>query len=241
MAEAVMTESDGGQVDEVGTGDGVRTNDVGGAAPARRLHRPGAAPRTGEPWTDADYQQIVAAAQEGVTDMDEVARRVGRTRHPTLVKARRLLPVAERSAPIDRVMTMLREHLEDPAYDWRRASLENPIRPVYQPPPLMGLSGLTTDDLTQIGYALALAGQAVDRDVVERVGGELVRRGALGEVLTHRTQRLLRQPGAEITWSQATADAEAWVERVFAPEHGWVPWSASYYADHQPEPEPVGW
>ena len=97
-------------------------------------------------------------AREGVTDMDDVATRLGRSRNPTLMKARRLLPPAERSAPPDRVMRMLREHLEEPDYDWERVTLEElPPRPVINPPALTGIPGLGREDLVRICYALALA------------------------------------------------------------------------------------
>src|SRR5690606_40945072 len=58
-------------------------------------------------------RQILAAAREGVSDIAEVAERIGRSPQPTLQKAKRLLPVAERSAPVDRVLPLLRKHLED--------------------------------------------------------------------------------------------------------------------------------
>lgn len=198
-------------------GGGPATGRPGGARDA-----PEVAPRSGQPWTDADYEQILTAAREGVTDIGEIARRLGRAPQATLLKARRLLPVGERSAPVDRVLALVRDHLSDPAYDWRRVTLEDPPpRPMVVPPALTGLAGLSADELVAIGYALGLAGPAVAQDVVTRVGEQLERRGLLGELAEYRTERLLRQPGAEIAWAGAVSEARDWVERAFRAPRGW--------------------
>lgn len=171
-------------------------------------------PNSGQPWTDADYEEILGAAREGVTDIDAVAERLGRPRHPTLAKAKRLLPVAERAAPADRVMRLLREHLEEPDYDWQRVTLEEPPPPpVINPPALTGVPGLARDDLVRVCYALALAGEVAGEDLMSRVTNELRRRGMLGELVRLRVDRLLHQ-GAEVTWDHAHADAERWVSMV---------------------------
>lgn len=191
--------------------------------PRQAMH----APRSGQPWTDAEYQQILAAAREGVRDIEEVATRIGRAPSPTLAKARRLLPVDERAAPVDRVLPLLRAHQEDPAYHWQRVSLEEPPpRPVIQPPALTGIRGLPPGDLVSVGYAVGLAGAAVmDDDVVTRVGDELQRRGLLAELREYRTERLLRWSGAEITRAEAHAEADDWLERAFPavrrPDYPW--------------------
>lgn len=180
---------------------------------------PSSPPRSGQPWTDTEYEEIVTAAREGIDDIDEVARRLGRSPHPTLAKARRLLPVDERAAPVDRVLPLIRGHLTDPSYDWRRVTLEEPPpRPVIAPPALSGLPGLSATDLLQVGYAVGLAASVLDRDVVARVGEELDRRGQLPLLATHRADRMLDRPGSELTDGEAGLEAHRWVYRVFGRE-----------------------
>ncbi|MEE6280906.1 hypothetical protein [Georgenia sp. MJ170] len=172
--------------------------------------------RNGQPWTDAEYEEILAAAREGVTDVETVAARLERGTHATSLKVRRLLPVAERSAPVDRALALLRRHQDDPEYDWQRVTLEEPPpRPVIAPPALTGIAGLSTGELVTVAYAVGLAASAVDDDVVARVGEELQHRDLLVALLDYRTERLLRQPGAEITVARATSEAGAWLQRVF--------------------------
>ncbi|MBD8060975.1 hypothetical protein [Oceanitalea stevensii] len=174
-------------------------------------------PNAGQPWTDAEYEEILAAAREGVTDMDHVATRLGRSRNPTLMKARRLLPPAERSAPPDRVMRMLREHLEEPDYDWERVTLEElPPRPVINPPALTGIAGVDREDLVRICYALALAGGVAGEDLMSRVTREVLKRGLTFALIELRVDRLLHL-GAEVTWDEARADAGRWVNTVLSP------------------------
>lgn len=180
---------------------------------ARRPERP---PRTGQPWTDAEYREILAAAREGETDIERVAERIGRSLYPTLAKARRLLPVTERAAPVDRVLVLLRRHQEeDPDYDWQRVTLEEPpLRPVVNPPALTGLPGLSGEDLLEIGYAVLVAASAVGPEVVQRVAEEVDRRGLYWALVEYRADRLLRRPGAELTYDRAVEEAAAWLRRV---------------------------
>lgn len=209
MAESLMTDDDAWEVGQL-------------LPPSRERGTREQAPRSGQPWTDADYEEILAAAREGVTDLDDVARRLGRSPHPTLQKARRLLPVAERGAPPDRVMRLVRKHLEDPSYDWQQVTLEEPPpRPVVHPPAFTGVAGLEPTDLVPIAYALGLAGSAVNDDVVTRVGAQVQRRGLVGELKELRTERMLHRPGAELTYGQVEADTEAWLERTFPGLCGW--------------------
>lgn len=173
-------------------------------------------PNSGQPWTDADYEEILAAAREGVTDVDAVAERLGRARSTTIAKAKRLLPVDERAAPADRVMRLLRGHLDEPDYDWQRVTLEDPPpRPVVNPPALTGVPGLQRSDLLRICYALALAAEVAGEDLMSRVMHEVRRRGMLGELVRLRADRLLSH-GAEITWDDAQADAQRWVSMVMS-------------------------
>lgn len=200
-----------------------------GADVEARSRRPHSAPppRSGQPWTDVEYEQILAAARDGVTDIDEVASRIGRGPHPTLAKARRLLPVSERAAPVDRVLVLLRTHQEDPGYDWRRTTLEEPPpRPVIAPPALSGLSGLQPDDLVTIAHALASSMSVADQDVLARVGAEVQRRGLRYELVEHRAGRLYRQTA--ITWEQALDEADSWLRRSL-PGTALPQWDAGSY------------
>src|SRR5690606_15311213 len=216
----------------------------GGGAwePAGTHERPERAalpPRSGQPWTDAEYEQILAAAREGVSDIAEVAERIGRSPQPTLQKAKRLLPVAERSAPVDRVLPLLRKHLEDPEYDWQRVTLEDPPpRPVINPPALTGIRGLRSPELVALSYAVGLAAEAVDESVVDQVGEELYRRGLHHELVRYRAERVVRRPGAEVTYDEAELDAFAWLRRVFPmPDH--LPWNT--WPETWSEAEPPDW
>lgn len=197
------------------------------------------APRSGMPWTDADYEAILDAVRNGENDLGGVAERIGRAKHTTWAKTKRLLPVAERAAPIDRAMRLIREHLKDPDYDWRQATLEEPPpRPVIQPPALTGIPGLGGSELVAIGYAVALSAATIHHEVVAEVGAQLERRRLLGRLREHRAERLTQQPGAEITWSHAMADAERWIDRVFPATTG----ASQYWRAVEPEryfdPEP---
>lgn len=227
-----MTQST--SLDPAGTDGGelLRHRTDRGPRPAARSPGVDRPSRSGEPWTDEDYQRILVAVREGATDMADVAARIGRTLGPTTSKARRLLPLAERSAPPDRVCLLLREHQDDPQYDWRRTTLEEPPpRPVVQPPALTGIAGLPGADLVTIGYAVALAAGLIDEDVVARLGEELYRRGLAYQLVEHRTERLVQ--GAEICWEQARAEADAWVARTFADGRRTA---TDWYAEEYPIP-----
>lgn len=188
-------------------------------------------PNSGQPWTDADYEEILAAAREGVTDIDDVAERLGRSRHPTLQKAKRLLPVAERGAPVDRVMRLLRKHLDEPDYDWQRTTLEEPPPPpIINPPAFTGVPGLESDDLVRIAYALALASGVADEDLLEQVRQQLQLRCLVSRLIDLRAERLSLHN--EITWGQAVLDATRWLNRVL-PGTGVEPWQ---YADYDDAP-----
>lgn len=177
---------------------------------------PTSAPRSGLPWGDADYQQILDAARSGERDIEEVARRLGRAANPTMGKAKQLLPLAQRGVPFDRVLPLLQEYQEQPDYDWRQVMLEQPPpRPVINPPALSGLRGLEPEDLLLLGYAVGVAASALEEDIVTRMGDELERRGLLADLERYRVERLVRQPGSEATWSEALAEAQLWLRRVF--------------------------
>lgn len=187
------------------------------------------APRSGQPWSDADYQQILDAARAGERDIGVVARRLGRATNPTMAKAKQLLPLAQRGVPFDRVLPLLSDYQEKPDYDWRQVMLEQPPpRPIINPPELAGLRGVAREDLLLLGYAVGVAATALSDDLVARVGEELDRRGLLTDLERYRAERLLRQPGSEAMWSEATVEAQLWLSRVF-PEEQRRPWRWDEY------------
>ena len=186
----------------------------GTALPASR-----SAPRSGQPWSDAEYQQILDAARAGERDIGAIARQLGRAPNPTMAKAKQLLPLAQRGVPFDRVLPLLSEYQEKPDYDWRQVMLEQPPpRPIVNPPALTGLRGVGREDLLLLGYAVGVAADALTEDLVTRMGDELERRGLLTDVERYRTERLLRRPGSELTWSEATTEARLWLRRAFPQE-----------------------
>ncbi|WP_413452877.1 hypothetical protein AA0Y32_08480 [Georgenia phoenicis] len=187
-------------------------------------------PNAGQPWTDADYEEILAAAREGVTDIDDVAKRLGRTHHPTFMKAKQLLPVGERAAPVDRIMRLLREHLDDPDYDWQRTTLEKPPPPpIIKPPALTGIAGLESDDLVRIAYALTFVPDVAGEDLLTRIGRQLQTRYLRSRLIDLRAERVERRN--EVGWGQAVLDATGWLDRVL-PSAGREPW---YPDDDAPE------
>jgi len=137
-----------------------------------------------------------------------------------MAKAKQLLPLAQRGVPFDRVLPLLSEYQEKPDYDWRQVMLEQPPpRPIVNPPALTGLRGVGREDLLLLGYAVGVAADALTEDLVTRMGDELERRGLLTDVERYRTERLLRRPGSELTWSEATTEARLWLRRAFPEEY----------------------
>lgn len=163
------------------------------ALPGGRSVRPR---RSGQPWTEEDYDALAALCGEGL-DLAEVAERLGRTELAVLERARRMLPVDERTLPRDRALTRLKELLgADGGYDWSTAMCQAP-----PPPPVVhrvyrreGVAGLRTRELLAVAEALVLQ-PLCDGLVRERVLGLVQRRGLVEELehqvgarLVHRAQ-----------------------------------------------------
>ncbi|MGO1543910.1 MAG: hypothetical protein ACTHXA_06165 [Gulosibacter sp.] len=175
------------------------------------------ASRSGLPWEDRDYRAIIAAIGEGANDIDEVARYTGRTTSSIMSKWRRLLPIEQRTAPRDRVIPLLRGHLEDPNYDWQLATITDPPPPpIVRPPAKTGLPGLELEDLEDIGFAVGLSAVVMPDVLRERLGVEIVTRNLQHRIRDRRVEQLLTSPGSVISVAAAEAEANTWISRVYA-------------------------
>ncbi|MHA7862552.1 hypothetical protein ACX1DX_14445 [Tessaracoccus sp. Y36] len=126
---------------------------------------PSSAPdRRGEPWTDDDYRTMVTLCRQGAV-IDELCQALGRTSQAVLGRVKRLLPMAERGAPGERVLAQLHKHLvSDDHYDWEShlAALPPPrpvINHVHPPDQLTGIPGLHDNELLLVAAALFQAGK----------------------------------------------------------------------------------
>lgn len=154
--------------------------------------------RTGQPWTDEDYEAFLIHVRAG-EDASTIADRLERTTLAILERARRLLPSHERVVPREQALTRLRTILaEDPAYDWRAALIP-------QPPLLSletafgnytafvggGIGGLDTsfagmedETLLVLAQALALQPELGPASVREDIAEEVHVRGISGHLRT---------------------------------------------------------
>ncbi len=135
-------------------------------------------------------------------DHDGIADGLQRPLSTVGTRVRRLLPVAERRCPSDRVLSAAREHLSDPAYDWRHVMLlsEPPRPPAPLPAPIIrgGISGLTDDDLVTTAYGLLFAFRESRIPVVREVAREIGHRGLLLDLIGRRADHLLHRPGETV-------------------------------------------
>lgn len=206
--------------------------------------------RSGEPWTDEDYEQLVALIRDGA-DHDEIATGLQRPLSTVGMRTRRLLPVEERRCPSDRVLPAARRHLSDPAYDWHHVMLlSEPPRPAAPlPPPVVrgGVPGLDDDDLVTTAYGLLCAFRESRRPVVREVAQEVGRRGLEQDLIGRRADHLLHRMGETVTsYTEAhdlarrwVLDAPAWKQyedgpRLYGASGGYAP--TAY--DEEPWPGP---
>lgn len=171
--------------------------------------------RSGEPWTDEDYERLVALIRDGA-DHDDIATGLQRPVPTVGTRTRRLLPVEERRCPPDRVLPAARRHLSDPEYDWRRVMLlSEPPRPSAPlPPPVVrgGVPGLDDDDLVTTAYGLLCAFRESSRPVVREVAQEVDRRGLEQDLIGRRADHLLHRMGETVTsYAEAHDLARRWV------------------------------
>jgi hypothetical protein len=178
---------------------------------ASRLHRPH---RSGQPWTDDDYEQMLALVREG-HDADHIAGSIGRSPQAVAGKMRAVLPVEQRSCPTDRVLGALRAQVtHDPDYPWAEIVLQTP-----PPPPIVrqvvhreGVGGLEDDDLVTIAWAL-IACEGADEDVLQRICRE-VRERSLTRRVTDRFARSLMRRTPPVMSDEAHEAAVRWFEEA---------------------------
>ncbi|MGO0576727.1 hypothetical protein [Ornithinimicrobium panacihumi] len=152
--------------------------------------------RTGQPWTDDDYQTLLRLVRDGV-EIEEIAEQLARSTTSVRMRAVRMLPVDQRGVPQDRAVEQLRKNLlADEDYEWEgHLASSPPPRPVVQcthpPATLSGVPGLRDDELLVITRALATSpGLRTDRDplrdegVREECARQVVRRGLASELVT---------------------------------------------------------
>ena len=140
--------------------------------------------RSGEPWTDDDYEELLRLYREG-TDLAELSRRLGRSQAVVQARAKRLLPLDQRGVPSDRVLPQLRRNLlQVDDYDWQtHLAATPPPRPVvnhvHPPAVRTGIEGLQDHELLAMALALAQlpAPPWEDDDPVRACANEVARRG----------------------------------------------------------------
>lgn len=149
--------------------------------------------RSGEPWTEEDYETLVRMSAGGA-DLQQVAQELRRRGTAVLARARRMLPLEERGLPADRALVQLRRHLrEDPAYDWAGwLATSPPPRPVehtHVTTRLDGIPGLEDEDLLAVAECLVTGGAL----------GSATRGDVLSEVVSRGlTRRLAEQVGEHL-------------------------------------------
>lgn len=155
--------------------------------------------RSGEPWTEGDYEALVRLCLEGA-DLAAMAEELQRRDTAVLNRARRMLPLDERGLPADRALVQLRTHLrDDPGYDWAARLTESPPRRPVQYPvhthQLNGIRGLEDEQLLDVAELVvtgpstrvATHQQVLDAVVERCLADTLVER--IGERLVARAMR----------------------------------------------------
>lgn len=144
---------------------------------------PGPPHRSGEPWTDDDYETLVRLCREGL-DLTELSRQLGRSPSPVRDRAKRMLPMDQRGVPGDRVLAQLRKNLlDDPAYDWgHHLAATPPPRPtvnhILPAPRYAGIPGLEDKELLASAEAMAQQHRLdEDEHLTHALAHEVHRRG----------------------------------------------------------------
>lgn len=145
--------------------------------------------RSGEPWTDDDYLELMRLCRQDAP-LDEVCHGLGRTPAAVQARAKRLLPLDQRGVPTDRVLTQLRTVLlADEDHDWAGCLAATPpprpvVNHVHPPAVLTGIDGLQDDELLAMARALAqLAVQRPEEGYLSESCAQEVQRRGLGEQL----------------------------------------------------------
>lgn len=169
--------------------------------PDRDETRPSSPPRrSGEPWSDDDYQTLLRGCREGL-GLTMLSQRLQRGPQPVRERAKRLLPLDQRGVPGDRVLTQLRQNLlKDPDYDWaHHLAATPPPRPIVNhvlpQPRYAGIPGLEDHELLATAQAVAQQGGASEpQDHLAHALAREVSRRNLDDALqdaaaTHARQR----------------------------------------------------
>lgn len=163
--------------------------------------------RSGELWTEDDYETLARLCLDGA-DLAAVAEALERRDTAVLDRARRMLPLDERGLPADRALVQLRAHLrEDAGYDWASALTQSPPpRPVEHrvyTEQLSGVRGLEDEELL---------------DVAELVVGSVPTHASTHAAVHLRTHRQVLDAilGRSLTVELAHRIGERMVDRALA-------------------------
>lgn len=183
-------------------------------------------PRSGEPWTDEDYAELVRRCRDG-DSAQEIAEALGRRDTSVFERAKRMLPLDERGAPRDRCLARLRHHVttqED--YDWEQHLVATPPpRPIVtyeNPAPILGgIPGLSDPQLLELAVTLGIVGRSQPSRVLRADVARQLRERGLDRQLLDRVRE----------------SAERGVEDLL--EEGWLdPYGRDDFILDSPEPDP---
>ena len=170
--------------------------------------------RSGQPWTDEDYEQLIDLVREGLGTY-AIAEALGRSDGAVSLRLRALLPPEERSCLGDRVLPTLRTHLRDrPDYPWAEIMVQSPppapvVRQVVQ---RHGIAGLEDAQLTEVAWAM-LNCETTDDQVLQDVCSEVDTR-RLDRTVTDRLTRALERRVPPLTPDEASHAAQVRFERA---------------------------
>lgn len=202
-------------------------------APALSMLPRGRPARSGQPWLDEDYEQLLELVREG-HDVDDIANTIGRSHASVQSKVKALLPPEVRGAPSDRHLPALRAELTaDRDYPWDEVILQMPppAPVVTQVIKRAGVAGLDDDELVVVAQAL-LTGCDPDSPTVESVVREVRDRRLVERVTASYVRSLLvRLP--PVTPDEAAFAASRLFEIVLDGETSRAsdhcpPWSSPY-------------
>lgn len=158
--------------------------------------------RSGEPWTQEDYETLVRMSADGA-GLPDVAQALQRRDTAVLARARRMLPLDERGLPTDRALVQLGAHLrDDPAYDWARWLATSPPPPPVQHTHVTtrraGIPGLEDVDLLAVAECLVTGGGPASptrKDLLREVAARGLTAGLAAQVGERLVDAALRRCG----------------------------------------------
>jgi hypothetical protein len=177
--------------------------------PRPRPGHPGRPSRSGQPWTDDDYERLVALVREG-HGIARIADALDRTEGAVTPRLRALLPPEQRAILADRVLPTLRDHVrERPDYPWAEVMVTMP-----PPAPIVeevvhraGIAGLESELLAEVAWAVLHCETAASA-AVRQVCREAEARG-LGRDLEERLATALQCRVPPVTPAEASYAARA--------------------------------